>query len=58
MEHLCPKCKNLLRVKTSKYVVRDKKLFNVMEFICVNPNCENKDQIVEKAEYEQPVIFE
>lgn len=58
MDHLCPKCKNLLRVTSSKNVVRDQKLFTVLEFTCVNPQCENKGQIVEKAEYEQPVVFE
>lgn len=58
MDHFCPRCKTLLRIVNTKYVVRDEKLFVVQELACRNPQCENNGQIVEKIEHEQPVSFE
>lgn len=58
MDHLCPRCKTLLRITSTKNVVRDQKLFVVQELICVNPQCENKGNVVETIEHEQPVTFE
>lgn len=55
---MCPKCKTALRVKTTKNVIRDNKLFVVQELVCRNPNCLNNGVVVKTIEHEKPVTFE
>lgn len=52
---LCPKCKTLLRVMASKYVLRDGKLFMIQDMACRNPKCENNGVVVESIEHELPL---
>lgn len=49
---LCPKCKTLLRVGASKYILRDGKLFMIQEMVCRNDKCENNGQVVDTVEHE------
>jgi len=58
MDNLCPVCKTLLRVMSTKYVIRDNKLFVVQELTCRNPKCENNGKVVETIEHEREVSFE
>jgi hypothetical protein len=52
MDNLCPKCKTLLRVSGSKYVMRDGKLYMVQDLVCRNPQCLNNGVVVKKVEHE------
>jgi len=58
MDNLCPACKTLLRVMSTKYVVRDDKLFVVQELTCRNPKCDNNGKVVKTIEHEKEVTFE
>ena len=55
MDHLCPKCKTLLRVSASKYVLKDGKLFMVQDLACRNPKCLNNGAVVKTIKHELPV---
>lgn len=52
MDNLCPKCKTLLRVGASKYVIRDEKLYMVQDLVCRNDKCENNGVVVKSIEHE------
>ena len=58
MDHFCPKCKTLLRIGGSKYVLRDGKLFIDQDLYCRNPNCFDNNQKVETVATELPVEVE
>ena len=55
MDHLCPKCKTLLRISGSQYVIRDGKLYIRQDFVCRNPDCFNNGEKVTSVETELPV---
>lgn len=57
-QHLCPKCKTLLRISGSKYVIRDGHLYIVQDFTCRNPQCPNNGKVVETKETELDVTNE
>ena len=58
MDQFCPKCKTLLRVVSHGYVIRDKHLYIRQELACMNPNCENEKEVLDKAETEFEVTNE
>lgn len=58
MEHLCPKCKTLLKISASKYVNKDGKIYMVQELTCRNPKCPNDGAVVETIRHELPVETE
>lgn len=55
MDNLCPKCKTLLRVSASKYVLKDGKLYMVQDLTCRNPKCLNNGTVVKTIKHELPV---
>lgn len=58
MDQFCPKCKTLLRIGGSKYVLRDGKLFIDQDLYCRNPDCFNNGQKVTTVSTELPVEVE
>ena len=58
MEHLCPKCKTLMRIGGSKYVLRDGKLYIIQDLYCRNPECPDNGNKVKSIETELPVETE
>ena len=58
MDQFCPKCKTLLRIGGSKYVLRDEKLYIDQDLYCRNPNCFNNDQKITTVSTELPVEVE
>ena len=58
MDQFCPKCKTLLRIGGSKYVLKDGKLYIVQDLYCRNPDCFNNGEKVTSVETELPVEVE
>lgn len=58
MDHFCPKCKTLLRISASKYVLKDGHLYIVQELACRNPDCDNNGKVVDRVETELEVTKE
>lgn len=58
MDQFCPKCKTLLRIGGSKYVIRDGKLFIVQDLYCRNPKCPDNGKKIKSIETELPVEVE
>lgn len=58
MDNFCPKCKTILRISASRYVVRGDKLYMIQELSCRNPKCENDGKVVKTIEHELPVTIE
>ena len=58
MDQFCPKCKTLLRIGGSKYVIRGEKLYIDQDLYCRNPDCFNNGKKVETISTELPVEVE
>jgi hypothetical protein len=52
---VCPVCKCELYIESSRYVIKDDKLYMVQDFICRNAKCTNKDKVVQTDSDELPV---
>lgn len=52
MDHLCPKCKTLMRIIGNNYVYRDGHLYIVQELACKNPKCSNDETVKVETELE------